>query len=106
MKDKIHEIITRDRMPDGTKIQLENWKEVYPTVEKTIMIAAYPTAKNDSYWIRKGEPFRLQISRLFGSDQEVEYIYQGLIDGRISLEDLAAHYYNGDKDRFYMGMEA
>lgn len=101
-----YKITKRDTMPDGTKIQIENWKEVYPTVEKTIMIAAYPVAKNGSYWIRKDETFRLQISRSFSSDKEVECIYQGLIDGVIKLEDLSEHYYNGDKDKFYMGMEA
>lgn len=104
--DKIHKITRRDTMPDGTKIQIEDWKEVYPDIEKTVMIAAYPIAKSDSIWIRKGESFRLQISRSFSSDKEVECIYQGLIDGVIKLEDLAEHYYNGDKDKFYMGMEA
>jgi hypothetical protein len=104
--DKIHKIVSRNTMPDGTKIQIEDWKEVYPDIEKTVMIAVYPIAKNDSYWIRKGESFRLQISRSFSSDKEVECIYQGLIDGVIKLEDLSEHYYNGDKDKFYMGMEA
>ena len=104
MANKMYEILRKDTMQDGTKIQLEDWKEVYPGIEKTIIIAAYPIAKNDSYWIRKGESFRLQISRLFSTDTEVEYIYQGLIDGHLKLEDLEEHYYN-IKDKYYMGME-
>lgn len=104
MSDKVQKIIRRDVMPDGTKIQLEDWKECYPSVEKTLTIGAYPIAKEGGNWIRKNETFRLTISRLFGSDKEVKYIYQGLIDGKIKLEDLSEHYYNGDKDKLYMGL--
>lgn len=105
MNNKIHEIVRRDTMPDGTAIQIEDWKQVYPEVEKTIKIAAYPIAKNSGYWIRQNERFRLDISRGFSTDAEVEYIYNGLICGDIALEDLHEHYWNGDKDRYYMGME-
>lgn len=103
--DKIHKILTRDTMPDGTKIQIEDWREVYPDIEKTIFIAAYPIAKNGGQWIKKGETFRLQISRNFGTNSEVTYIYNGLIKGEIRLEDLRAHYWGIDKAAFYMGLE-
>lgn len=106
MNNKIHQILRRDTMPNGTRIQIEDWKEVYPTVEKTIKIAAYPTAKNGGYWISRGDTFRLDISRGFSTDNEVEYIYNGLISGDVTLEDLAEHYYDTDKAKYYMGLEA
>ena len=105
MNNKVQQILRRDITPEGVTVQIEDWKEVYPEVEKTIKIAAYPVAKNGGYWVRRGESFRLDISRGFSTDAEVEYIYNGLVNGDISLEDLSEHYWNGDKDKYYMGME-
>ena len=105
MNNKTYQILRRDTTPNGTKIQIEDWKELYPTVEKTIKIAAYPTAKNGGYWISQGDTFRLDISRGFSTDSEVEYIYNGLINGAISLEDLAEHYYDSNKAKYYVGLE-
>ncbi len=98
----------RGVMPDGTQIQIEDWKNDYPNVVKTISIAAYPKAKNTGthQWVKKGETFRLELSREFKTDEFVENLYEKLISGRISLEDLDKHYYNGDDDRFYMGLIA
>ena len=102
----IHKILRKDTTPNGEKIQLEDWKEVYPTIEKTIKIAAYPVAKNGGYWIHKGDTFRLELSRNFSTDREVIHTFIGLVSGELSLDDLTTHYWNTDKDLYYMGLES
>lgn len=105
MSEKAHEILRRDEMPNGTHIQIENWKEVYPDSHKTLTIGAYPIAKNDGYWIRRNEGFRLTIDTNFGSDDEVISIYNSLIQGKTSLEELSEHYSDPHKAKYYMGIE-
>lgn len=40
------EIIKKEKMIDGTKIQIENWNNSYPnTFEKNSTIACYPISK-------------------------------------------------------------
>jgi len=46
----------------------------------------------------------LDLSRGFSSDREVMLIYKALQNGEITLEELHEHYWNGDKDRYYMGL--
>ena len=101
----VHKILQKDVMPDGTNIQIEDWKEVYP-FEKTVKIGAYPLAKNSGRhgWIQRNEKFRLELSRNFNSDKEVYSIYEALTNGSVKLEDLDDHYYHGDRDRFYLGL--
>lgn len=101
-----YKITRKDTMPDGTHIQIEDWKEVYPDIDKTIKIAAYPIAQNSSLWVTKGDTFRLEISCNFSTDQEVEYIYNGLLSGDIALTDLSEHFWDIDKSRRYLGLEA
>lgn len=101
-----YKITRKDTMKDGTHIQIEDWKEVYPEIDKTIKIAAYPIAQNSGLWIIKGDTFRLEISRNFSSDKEVEYIYNGLLSGDIALTDLSDHFWDIDKSKHYLGMEA
>ena len=99
-------VIERSFMPDGTKIQIEDWREDYPDIVNTISIAAYPKAKNTGkyQWTRKGEPFRLELSREFKTDEFVEELFDQLKNGKVQLETLDKHYYNGNKDRYYMGL--
>ena len=96
----------RSKMPDGTQIQIEDWKADYPGVHNTCIIAAYPKAKNTGkyQWVRKGEPFRLELSREFKTEEFVEELFQMLELGTVKLEELDKHYWNGDKDRYYMGL--
>ena len=103
MKDKIHKIVERALMPDGTKIQIEDWSEVYPTVYPIQMIAAYPKAKREGWWVRRNESFRLEISCGFESNDEVRKYFDGLVGGTVKLEDLI-DYYKDDKCRYYMGL--
>lgn len=97
-------ILERAKMPDGTEIQLENWKEVYPNIFNTLTIGAYPKAKQSRGWIRKGEPYRLDLARGFTSDDIVRETFNCLEHGIITLEELDDHYWNGDRDRFFMGL--
>ena len=103
--DKVQKILRKAEMPDGTKIQTEDWKEVYN--EKTIWIGAYPKAKfGGRYgWIEKGKIFRLTINRGFSSDTEVNLIFDALVEGKLKLEDLSEHYYDIQRAKFYMGFE-
>ena len=98
------EVVIRSTMPDGTKIQIENWKRDFPGVFTTYTLAAYPKSKVDHNFIRKNESFRLDMCREFQSDDEVRDTYEKLKRGEITLESLDKHYYNGDRDRYYMGL--
>ena len=96
----------RNTMPDGTKIQIEDWKEDYPGIFNTITIATYPKAKNTGKhnWVRRGESFRLELQREFDSDEQVEALFKQLVNGKVKLEDLSKHYWNGKRDMFIMGL--
>lgn len=103
-------IIEKAVMPDGTKIQLEDWSEnntkAYPELYG-LSIGAYPVAKNATLFTKRGENFRLQISMKKYSGYENENVkadFEALKNGNRSLEDLADHFYNGEKDRWMLGM--
>lgn len=106
-------VIERATMPDGTEIQLEDWLdkniEQFPDLYG-LTIAAYPIAKNTGKygWIRSGESFRIHISqnKYTGySNDNVRKDFEALKNGTKVLEDLAAHFYNGKKDMWYLGMD-
>ena len=109
---KVMQIIDRTVMADGTKIQLEDWHS--ENSEKYInlhgyTIGAYPIAKNTSRfgWIRKGETFRLGIARneyANYTDDMVLADYEALKNGTKSLADLREHFWNREKDAFYLGL--
>lgn len=93
-------------MPDGTKIQLEDWKSDYSCF-KTLSIGAYPKAKqsSDNYLIKINEPFRLEMNRNWKSDKEVIAAYQDLILGKKKLEDFKDKFWNLGKDQYYLGLK-
>lgn len=99
-------IIERATMPDGTEINLEDWSHN----NTGLTIAAYPVAKNSGAydWVRKGVPFRISISQNKYTDysnDDVRADFEALKNGTKSLEDLAAHFWNGEKDMWYLGMD-
>ena len=105
-------IIERATMPDGTEILLEDWSdkntEQFPDLYG-LTIGAYPIAKNTGKygWIRSGKTFRLHIpqNKYTGySDNDVRTDFEALKNGAKTLEDLAAHFWNGKKDMWYLGM--
>ena len=105
-------IIEHATMPDGTAILLEDWSdentEQFPDLYGLI-IGAYPIAKNTGKygWIRSEVLFRLSISQnkyQNYSNDDVRADFEALKNGIKSLEDLAAHFWNGEKDMWYLGM--
>lgn len=105
-------IIEHAIMPDGTAILLEDWSdentEQFPDLYG-LTIGAYPIAKNTGkYWIQGGQPFRLTISqnKYTGySNDDVRADFEALKNGTKALENLAAHFWNGEKDMWYLGMD-
>lgn len=107
-----YKIIKKDTLPDGTKIQLEDWSECntkeYPDLYG-LTIAAYPVAKNTSKykWVEAGSKFRLSISTnkyLGYTNDNVKSDYEALVNGEKTLQDLAPHFWYGEKDMWYLGM--
>lgn len=106
-------ILEKGTMPNGTEIQLEDWSEhntaEYPDLHG-MTIGAYPTAKNTGKyrWVQGGKKFRLSISKNSYADysnEQVKADYENLKSGRKKLEDLAPHFWNGQKDMWYLGMD-
>ncbi len=106
------EIIERAVMPNGTEIQLEDWSSrntpEYPDLYG-LTIGVYPIAKNNGKggWVESGERFRLTISHNNHSgyaNDDVKADFSALKNGKKRLEDLAAHFWNGKKDMYYLGM--
>ena len=106
------EILDRAVMPDGTKIQLEDWHsentEKYPDLHGYI-IGAYPIAKNTNKrgLIKTGERFRLCIDRneyAKYTDDMVLADYEALKNGTKTLADLRELFWNREKDAFYLGL--
>ena len=93
------EIIKTTAMPDGTHIQLEDWRKDYPTTEKNYTIGAYPICQK----VRSGEKFRLTISR-FNADDDVKQIFEDLTSGKITLADLRNHFWYTYKDEYRLGL--
>lgn len=101
-------IIRKDTMPNGVKIQLEDWSKEYPDLFG-LQIGAYPIAKNSGKYgfTLSGDRFRLTIATNTYDDYtnaDVTADYEALVNGQKSLEDLAAHFWNGEKDKWYLGM--
>ena len=89
-------IIKKGVMPNGTKIQIEDWHDDYPTIFLTnACVAAYPIAKESrlvpgcfSYcYPHIGKPFRLDFH--FDSAFAAEQAFQALESGEKSFKDFA-----------------
>lgn len=72
------EILKKGEMPDGTRIQIENWKGTYSFMFYGSTIAAYP---KDRYGIT------FLTSCDFGSNKEAEKVFNELIQGTKTLKD-------------------
>lgn len=97
-------VLERAKTPEGTDIQIEDWKEDYSCFN-VLSIATYPIAKNTSKhrWVEGGQRFRLDINR-FNNDEEVYQAFNDLISGKKQITDFAGQFWNGDKDMYYMGL--
>ena len=108
----MQKIIDKAVLSDGTKIQLEDWHsentEKYPDLHG-YTIGAYPIAKNTNKWglIKTGKTFRLSIARneyANYTDDMVLADYEALKNGTKTLADLREHFWNREKDAFYLGL--
>ena len=106
-------IIEKATMPDGTKIQLEDWSDKntaeYPDL-RGMAIAAYPIKRNRGRydWGDPSQPFRLHIEQnkyQNYSNDDVTSDFEALKSGKKTLEDLSDHFWYGDKDKWYLGMD-
>ena len=90
------EILKRSKTPQGVKIQLEHWPKY-----GCYYIGAYPTAKNTSRyrWTKQGQIFRLTLK----TDAPTAD-FEALESGKKTLEEMDSQYWNGERDRFYMGI--
>ncbi len=103
-------VLEKAILENGVHVQLEDWRDKntaeYPTLYG-LTIAAYPIAGRSDGWIYGGEKFRLEINY----NQYVNYTndmvladYRALVNAEKSLEDLADHFYYGEKDKWRLGM--
>ena len=106
-------ILERAIMPNGTKIQLEDWSE-HNTAEHLnvygLTIGAYPIAKNTSKngLIQSRREFRLTISTnryMNYTNDDIKNDFEALKAGRKKLEDLSEHFWYGKRDMYYLGMD-
>lgn len=105
-------ILDRTKTPSGIEIQLEDWNEhnseEYPDLYG-YTIGAYPVSKHTGRygWVQEREKFRLTISHntyANYSNKDVLSDYEALKTGLKTLEDLAEHFWYGEKDMWYLGM--
>ena len=106
-------VLERATMPNGVKIQLEDWSEdntqEFPNLYG-LTIGAYPVSQIwDKYGIiKRGETFRLDISMSSYkgyTNQNVRKDYEALKRGEKTLEDLSDHFWDGEKDKRRLGMD-
>lgn len=105
-------VIERAIMSDGTEILLEDWSdkntEQFPDLYG-LTISAYPIAQRTGKYrlIEAGKTFRISISQNKYTDysnDDVRADFEALKNGTKTLEDLAVHFWNGEKDMWYLGM--
>lgn len=97
------QIIRKDTMPNGVKIQLEDWGKA------GLAIGAYPVAMNSGKygWVLQHRTFRLHIHEDASAgytNLDVTADYERLVSGEKKIEDLSAHFWNGEKDKWFLGM--
>lgn len=91
-------ILEKALTPDGTKIQIEDWREDYSCFS-TLSIGAYPIMKRlpqsqKLYWHKPGEKVRISIDRGFNNDQEVINAFEDLKTGKKSIKDFSNHFWD------------
>jgi len=93
-------VLTKSVTPNGTKIQIEDWKADYPNVFKVLTIAAYPKAEKTSQsgWIQGGKEFRVDINR-FAHDHETLQAFTSLQDGTKQVKDFSDQFWNPEHAR-------
>lgn len=90
-------VIRRDKMPNGTDIQQEDWSMDYDCFSPKSTIAVYPVAimTNGSGLIGRGDRFRLTLD--FDTEEQANKCYENLISGKAKINDYKE---NGNKKYF------
>jgi len=105
-------ILEKAVMLDGTEIQLEDWSEQntekFPNLYG-LEIGTYPIAKKTNKYklVKDGQKFRLSISvnNYSGyTNDNVKADFEALKSGEKKIEDLSKHFWNSEKDMWYLGM--
>lgn len=88
-------VLKRDRMPDGTSIQLEEWNSYAMQVFKNEkVITCYPVMEFKPEAVMFGEigkTFRVEIN---AEESEVDDIYNKLVSGQAAILDYKNQFYN------------
>lgn len=103
----MHKIVDKAVLPDGTRIQLEDWSACNtPKFHCGWQIGAYPIAKESfGYYSKKGERFRLTIYNHKGyTDDMLKADYEALKNGTKTLADLQEHFWNHERDCMALGL--
>lgn len=83
-----YKITKKSTMPDGTKIQIEDWIPVYPGLAKPYVLATYPVSKfslRGAFSPKEGRVFRCAFD--FSSMSEAEKAFDSLANGSAKLID-------------------
>lgn len=83
-------VIRKGIMPDGTKVQIEDWSEDYSFHSPADTVAAYPKAKCTIYnkhwdYPKVNNTFRADFT--FEGKKDAERAFEDLISGNANLKD-------------------
>lgn len=87
-------IIAKDKMKDGTKIQIEDWSNDYTCFSPSSSLAAYPISKNTvpgCFSPRVGETFRVEFQ--FNNAKQCKEAFDYLASDKKLLHDYKDNMY-------------
>lgn len=89
------EILKTGTMPDGTHVQLEEWKDDYDFMPYGNVVASYPKSKmshEGRYSPKANENYRFDF--VFDSNKKAESVFNDLVNGNKNLSDHKNYLYN------------
>ena len=95
-------ILQKTTMPNGTKIQLEDWSNTYSFYKHPVLVA-YPISTKTSLWRKEGFTFRMELDSNWNSQEEIKEAFNKLQEGVINLFDLQDHFRREEDVRFLEG---
>lgn len=86
-------VLQKGTLPDGTKIQIEDWSQTYANMPYAGTVATYPTATQSGdqnrFEPQRGDKFRLAFD--FESTEAAAKCFEQLTSGKMQLADFAEH---------------
>ncbi len=89
-------IIQKGTAKNGVPLQVENWGK------SGFIVAAYPVAAQTLNFIRTNDTFRLGI-KAFSKDDGFQ-VFEDLESRNKQLSDFAERFWNGERDKFVLGI--